>query len=774
MSQVYTRQVPLRVLLTLGLTALPLSLAAEGIDTLAAHQLDEVIVSAYIPQRPTALTGLQPAAQSWLSRKELKRYRVQQLTDLTSRVPSLFIPDYGSRRSAAIYLRGSGARSVGQTIGLYIDGVPVLNKAGFNLELPAISGIEVLRGPQGTLYGRNAQSGIINYYTRSAFERPGGELRLSMGSHGLYRASLEQSLRLGERWGLSYGLIGTTRRGYFDNVTTGRAQDSLRSLTGFLKLEYRPTERLQMALSATGDYVDQGAFPYRQVSPEGKVAPLSSDAPETYGRRSLALRYLLSYQWERMQLQSATGYQYLWDQTEMDMDKTATDLYHVQQRLREHGLTQELILRSRGGHEAAYRWTLGLFGYYDPKQLEAPVHFSYPGISGQINGAIRGMKAALARTNPQAARRMPDLSYVDPQRRGVVNTNSFEQPEWGIALYHESALRLLPQLTLTAGLRLDYEHHQLDYRIGGYPMPLQITTPRGPLAITLPAGSLEGRQQSESWQLLPKFALQWTPLEGLQAFATVTRGAKAGGFNEQGFSELIAQVQLQDGMAMSPGSSSQPFDRSTIAARTTYSPETSWSYELGGRYERPETGTRLELSAYLQQVHDLQLTRFVASGAGRVVGNAGASQALGLELSASQRIFAPLTAQISYNYTDARFTETAGAGIKDKHVPFIPQHSFSAMLAYSEEVARGLRLFWEAEASGVGAIYWDEANQYREPMQTTLRARLGAEHGRLSLALWANNLLNRSYQIFSYRLMGSNYAQLSAPRTFGLELGLRF
>ena len=329
MSQVYTRQVPLRVLLTLGLTALPLSLAAEGIDTLAAHQLDEVIVSAYIPQRPTALTGLQPAAQSWLSRKELKRYRVQQLTDLTSRVPSLFIPDYGSRRSAAIYLRGSGARSVGQTIGLYIDGVPVLNKAGFNLELPAISGIEVLRGPQGTLYGRNAQSGIINYYTRSAFERPGGELRLSMGSHGLYRASLEQSLRLGQSWGLSYGLIGTTRRGYFDNVTTGRAQDSLRSLTGFLKLEYRPTERLQMALSATGDYVDQGAFPYRQVSPGGKVAPLSSDAPETYSRRSLALRYLLSYQWERMQLQSATGYQYLWDHTKMDMDKTATCLFHV-------------------------------------------------------------------------------------------------------------------------------------------------------------------------------------------------------------------------------------------------------------------------------------------------------------------------------------------------------------------------------------------------------------------------------------------------------------
>ena len=75
---------------------------------------------------------------------------MQSITDLTGRVPSLFVPDYGSKRSAAIYLRGSGARSSGQTIGLYVDGVPVLNKSGFNFDIPGITGVEVLRGPQGS------------------------------------------------------------------------------------------------------------------------------------------------------------------------------------------------------------------------------------------------------------------------------------------------------------------------------------------------------------------------------------------------------------------------------------------------------------------------------------------------------------------------------------------------------------------------------------------------------------------------------------------------
>ena len=161
-------------LFALGFMAMPMSLYAEEQDSIQTNPIEQVVIRSYVPQRPTAPSIGQPTALTWITSRDLSQYRVQSITDLTGRVPSLFVPDYGSKRSAAIYLRGSGARSSGQTIGLYVDGVPVLNKSGFNFDIPGITGVEVLRGPQGTLYGRNAMSGIINYYTRSAFDQPGG------------------------------------------------------------------------------------------------------------------------------------------------------------------------------------------------------------------------------------------------------------------------------------------------------------------------------------------------------------------------------------------------------------------------------------------------------------------------------------------------------------------------------------------------------------------------------------------------------------------------
>jgi len=217
------------------------------------------------------------------------------------------------------------------------------------------------------------------------------------------------------------------------------------------------------------------------------------------------------------------------------------------------------------------------------------------------------------------------------------------------------------------------------------------------------------------------------------------------------------------------------FDAPTLPERTTYRPEHSWSYELGGRYEDVSLGLRLEGSLYLMQVRDLQLTRFVSTGAGRIVGNAGGSRTLGVELSASKRLLGSLSAQASYSLTDARFTEETGRAKKGNLVPFIPQHTFSGMLSFNEHVGGKFRLFGEGECMGFGRIYWTEDNSTSEPLQTNLRARLGVSYDRLSLALWGNNLADRSYTIFSAASPMPNGAmvQTSAPRTLGVDLSIR-
>jgi len=750
-------------LFALGFIAMPMSLHAEEQDSIQTNPIEQVVIRSYVPQRPTAPSVGQPAALTWITSRDLSQYRMQSITDLTGRVPSLFVPDYGSKRSAAIYLRGSGARSSGQTIGLYVDGVPVLNKSGFNFDIPGITGVEVLRGPQGTLYGRNAMSGIINYYTRSAFDQPGGEAKLTAGSHRLLRGSVEQAFRLSDKVGLSYGLSGTTRRGYFYNETRQAYQDSLRMVGGFAKLEYRPTEQLEMALSLSGDYVQQGGFPYRTDDPRTKQPlPLSADAPETYERHTASLRYLLGYKWGRVQLQSATSYQYLFDETHMDMDALPVSYFYVTQRMREHGVTQEFILKNlrEGSARRRYDWSLGLFGYYDAKHVEAPVTFTHAAMSALLGPQL----AAAHRRNP----RIPQMSYYDPERADKHNANTFEMPDWGVALYHESALHLDKNWTLTAGLRLDYEQHQIDYHSVGYPLGVQIAIPGGtPQTITTPAVTLKGTQRVDYWHLLPKLALSYRPSERVHAYATVSRGVKTGGFNEQSFSDLITTAQQQ-------ALRGQQVDPALIPSATTYKPEHSWSYELGARYALPSAGMELSSSVYLMQVRDLQLTRFVASGAGRMVGNAGSSRTLGFELSATQRLWSSLRAHLNYSLTDARFTEETTAAKKGNFVPFIPRHTYSVMLSANEPLSRHLRLLGEVEYAGLGEIYWREDNTTRESLQSTLRARLGLSYDRYTLALWGANLTDNSYTVFQAASPLGRLFQTSAPRTIGVDLSVKF
>ena len=157
------------------------------------------------------------------------------------------------------------------------------------------------------------------------------------------------------------------------------------------------------------------------------------------------------------------------------------------------------------------------------------------------------------------------------------------------------------------------------------------------------------------------------------------------------------------------------------------------------------------------------------------MGNAGGSRSLGVEFSASKRLLGSLALQATYSLTDARFTEETGRAKKGNVVPFIPQHTFSGMLSFHEHIGGKFRLFGEAECMGFGRIYWTEDNSTSEPLQTNLRARLGVAYDRLSLALWGNNLADRSYIVFSAAspMPGGAMVQTSAPRSLGIDLSVR-
>ena len=157
--------------------ALPISADTALSDSSKVFDIDEVVV---VSQPKEVLRLRQQALSSTsLSSSLMKKMGVSDLRDLSLFVPNFVMPNYGSRLSSSVYVRGIGSRVNSPAIGLYLDGIPVMSKSSFNLHNYQLSRVDVLRGPQGTLYGQNTEGGLVKMYSRNPFDYQGTDIRLS-------------------------------------------------------------------------------------------------------------------------------------------------------------------------------------------------------------------------------------------------------------------------------------------------------------------------------------------------------------------------------------------------------------------------------------------------------------------------------------------------------------------------------------------------------------------------------------------------------------------
>ena len=201
-----------------------------------------------------------PGSVTILSPQQIIGRQIDALKDISSFVPNLYMPDYGAKLTSAIYIRGIGARSSGQSIGMYVDNVPYLDKSTFDFELTDIQRIEVLRGPQGTLYGRNAMGGIVNIYTISPFDFQGKKLSVSAGNYGQVKVKASHYGVINDKFGFTAGVYYDRNSGFFTNEYTGKKADNEQSVGGRIRLEGRFNPNFRMAYTLSADYSDQGAF----------------------------------------------------------------------------------------------------------------------------------------------------------------------------------------------------------------------------------------------------------------------------------------------------------------------------------------------------------------------------------------------------------------------------------------------------------------------------------------------------------------------------------
>ena len=756
----------------------------------AAKELFEVVVKGTAKQ--TGTLEAQPMSAQKLSVRNLRKSGVEGLKDLSAYVPNLYYPDYGSRLTSAVYIRGIGSRANTPAVGMYLDDVALIEKSSFDFSLADAERVEVLRGPQSTLYGRNAMGGLIRVYTLNPLqEGTNTEFRLGASTKDAGRNMyVRHSHILTPGLGLSVSGFYRGDNGYNRNDFLNKRSNGSEAGGGKLRLYYKRSPRFLLDFQTSGEYSDEDAYDYYNTANHRIEANVMGGYRRALQNSSLKMETAR----RRFTLTTVTAYQYLRDRMNMDQDNSPADMFRLLQKQRSHTLSEEIIFK--GSSLKWLDWTAG--GYVAQQWLntDSPVTFGTDGVQDLIqSGLDKGFAAANAAMAPMGM--SIGATLTDPE---IIINGLFKTPVTNAAAFGQLCFKdvLTRGLDFTAGVRLDYEHRSMDYdTYADLNFKFQMTIPGRSINRDFTTKSrYEGRFKDNQTQLLPRFAVSYHFNERDRdnlVYASVSKGLRSGGYNFQGFGDLMQVAMKNDMMrtlADDPQLGAQMAryvtieDNPTADSITIFKPEISWNYEVGTHLSFFDKHLSLSAALFYIRVHDLQITRFAAgSGLGRQVVNAGESESYGAELTASGwfNLFRnPLRLTANYGYTHAAFTDY-DAGISEGQsidydgnaVPFAPRHTFSFAADYQFPI-RNVKVDLGINTTGVGRTYWTESNSISQPYYQLLGAHMGVHYKDVYLDLWGRNLTNKSYTPFCYEFRDQYFAERGRPRQFGLTLSVKF
>lgn len=749
-----------------SLTSILVAVALPQADTLA----ESVVVSSVKRQ---LTDGNMTAPVTSLTLKQIESESIGAPKALSGRIPGLTIPDYGSSMTSTIYIRGIGSRMENPVMGLYVDDVPVIDKNSFDFSFLDIRRVDMMRGPQGTLYGRNAMLGVMSVETLSPASWQGCRASVEYGS----------ASSLNVKASAYHGNVGVAAMyrhsgGFYTNEYTGRNCDV--SDAGAFRLRW--TGRLKRADADnvfSASYTDEGGYPYRlwtagklsgdsgEAMSGGWLEPVSYNDKCAYRRLSVMDGLRVNVPLHMVELNSVTSVQVLADKMTLDQDFTPLSMFTLQQRQRQGVVTQELILKP-SSHPAWWDWQTGFFVFGKYNAMHAPVTFLPDGIRTLI----------LDNANAYIPEEFGKLSFKE---ESFPIASDFGLWSYNVAAYHESYFSF-GRWNFSVGLRLDHEgdfmaydsESEVHFKLSAMPDYLSLST------------VYEGNEHEFFFQVLPKASASFDATSrsmqkkriALSFNASVSRGYRSGGFNTQIFSDIL-QNRMMDGM-MSRLGVYMDSEGELPASSTTYKPESCTDYEIGGRFSSHGGQHLLDLSAtaYYVDCRNQQITVFpYDKGTGRMMSNAGKSRSAGVEAELQWR-WKGLNVNASASWNDARFV-SYDDGREDwsgNRIPYSPASSlfFRASYRFPLDTRMMNAVSLAADVSRAGTVVWNEAGDIIQPPYVLLGADVRFSFRKVEFFLRGENLSGTAYRTFYFKSVGNSFFQTGKPRRFNAGVSMEF
>lgn len=706
--------------------AQPLIQSAQPADTGNQVQLEEIVVTA---QRRSEKLQNVPVSVTAITGAALSEAGIENLKDLRISIPGLTVTN--SVGYATTRLRGVGSGALGPgleaPIALYVDGVYQASSAGNLTDFVSVAQIEVLKGPQGTLFGRNATGGLIQINTRDPAHDPSLEATIGYGNYGTLKGSLYATTGFGPNLAADIAIQSSgASDGYGHNLASGRdTYRNYHNVTMRSKWLWTPGATTQVTL--IGDYTtlknsDVALRPFPGSSPTPPAGPayggsrydLYGDVDPLIRTKTGGVSLKIDQDLGFASLLNIVSYRRTTSHIFFDADMSTVPYEGVFINQTEHNITEELQLRSNPG--GPFTWTAGVF-YFSGIARTDPLILTSRGGAGFPFGP---------------------LTEID------INA---EQKSESVAGYAQGTLEVLPRTNLTLGVRYTYEKRSL---LGGQDGFI------GSVAL----GSLGTADDHKSFRK-PSFrvALDHRFSDQVLGYVSFNTGTKSGGYN--------------------PLSITDP----------PYRPESLKAYEVGLKTDLLGRRLRANIAAFYYDYKDIQVQRVTNGTSG--IANGAAAKIYGLDIDIDARVTSAFSLNAGLELLHDRFTDYPDAVLSDpsgtvpvttgsakgNRLPYAADVVFTLGGRYKVDDVAGGNLLFSVNYTHNSGFYMEPDNVSHQKPYDQLNASLrwSSEGDRYSMTVWGNNLTDSSIIAqFATNSFGSKVSTWQPPRTYGVTLGAKF
>ena len=699
--------------------------------------LEEVIVTAQ--KRSQSVQDI-PLAITALSSDMLDERGITDMASLVSSVPGMHFGQAGA--NTRITIRGIGTEQTTVTgdpgVAFHVDGVYQSRSSAGNALFYDLQRVEVLRGPQGTLYGRNATGGSVNLISKAPEEELGGSVEALIGDYnqqrlrGVFNMPLLDDkllMRVSGQW--------ENRDGYYENGTPGA--DDIQDVDGL---------DLRAQLAYSGDEIFDARLIYNYATSKGAgfgrkglgdypldsnlladsfyqdATPNPSDPWKVYyndiadrDNKREGLTLLMDWQLESIAIKSITAWQDNSVDYIRDFDYSDVDIMNENSLQDSTQYSQEFQISSTG--TGPLQWIGGLYWLSEESDVDY-----------WLNDEGQGLSTFFPTV---------DVGLENPAFFGNASTTNVD----AFGAFGQITYDLTDKLKLTGGLRYSEDEKETE-----------VTKRKTFFSPITTEFEKEGNWDDVTWKL----GLDWFFADDSMLYASVSTGFKSGGFLQQPRAE-------------------------------PYEPEEITAWEIGSKNRFFEDRLQANISAFYYDYTDMQLTTIKELQ--RVTTNAGESEIKGIEIEMIGRPTSALDLGATFAYTNAEFTEyfdtdpeDPSAGIQDlsgNRLPRTPEYTLNLNAAYTWDFDPGsltasMVYYWSDEV--FFSAYNREADSQDSYHRTDARLAFNSTDGRWFVAVAAKNLeddeVASQIQLSSPLLGGVDAAQWQAPRIYTLSVGYHF